>query len=419
MLSMNYDPAHSISSLSGLSLFLRFKLDYNCPKETIRQATQAEHAQFAQTIQHRKRPGFLKRKERRTLKNTLRKLLFIPLSIALLTPTFAQDLTKTLEALAKENAKGYLGPVVTAFGTGANSGTFQRAKPHKILGFDVTFNVTPIAIPDDALEYEFFIPEDNISVPIAVPGYGTETVNLPFNVLYSSKTVPTFFGDDEGVDIGVNDSGTRTAIVNSLATSTSLDASQIETLAGTEITAAIDDIPPLVEGIKGINFPLFATIMPQVSVGLPLNLEVTFRGFKTEIEGNTMQLGGFGAKIGFSEFIPLFPVDLAAGWYATNLNLAGIVKGSNSILTLQASKSIPIITVYGGFGIESTNLEVSYDYIDPIDESEGKIEFEMEGKNKSRVIAGLRLKLALLTLNLDVNTGEYTAYNLGVGLTLR
>ncbi|UCH09669.1 MAG: hypothetical protein JSU61_10665 [Fidelibacterota bacterium] len=353
------------------------------------------------------------------MKNTLRKLLFIPLSLALLTPTFAQDLAKTLEALVSENAKSYLGPVVTAFGTGANSGTFQRAKPHKILGFDVTFNVTPIMIPDNALEFDFFIPSDNIPVDIPIPGYGTETVTLPFDVLYSSKTVPTFFGSNEGVDIDVNESATRTTIISSLTTSTGLDATQIESLAGTEIDDAIGDIPPLVSEIKGIDFPMFATIMPQFSVGLPLNLEVTFRGFKTEVEGNTFQLGGFGGKIGFSEFIPLFPVDLAAGWYATNLNLADIVKGSNSIMTLQASKSIPIITVYGGFGIESTNLEVSYDYTNPADQSTDTIEFKMEGKNKSRVIAGLRLKLAVITLNLDVNTGEYTAYNLGVGLTLR
>ncbi|UCD38788.1 MAG: hypothetical protein JSW54_04730 [Fidelibacterota bacterium] len=359
------------------------------------------------------------------MKKIISTMLAIPLAMGLISPVQGQDgLAETLEALVKQNAKGYLSPLVTAFGTGANSGTFQRAKPHKILGFDVTLNAALVSVPEAAQEFEFLIPDNNISTPIAIPGYGTHSVDLPFNVLYSTGVmVPTFFGETDGVNVPVNNTAARTAIINGLVTSTSLDASTIETLAGSEIDNAIDGIPPLggEEGISGIGVPLWPSIMPQFSVGLPMNVELTFRGFTLDIpeSDDQIKLGGFGAKIGFSEFIPLFPVDLAAGYYATNLDLAGVVTGANTIMTLQASKSIPLITIYGGFGLESSQLSIKYDYTNPADQSIDTIKFDMEGDNKTRVIAGLRLKLALLTINADVNTGEYTAYNLGVGLTLR
>jgi hypothetical protein len=358
------------------------------------------------------------------LKKTFTKLLFIPLTFALLTPSFAQEgLAETLAELARNNAKGYLGPVVTAFGTGANSGTFHRAKPHKILGFDLTLNATIIGIPEEAQEFEFLIPDNEISFDIPITGYGTQTVTVPFNSIYESGTmVPTFFGESDGVSIPVNTADTRSAIVSSLASSTGLSVSDVNTYAGTDIDNAIGTIEPLGgnDGIAGIGIPMWPSIMPQFSVGLPMNVELTFRGFSTETtEGDEFSFKGFGAKVGFSEFIPLFPLALSAGYYATNLNLAEIVKGSNSILTLQASKSIPIITVYGGIGLESTDLEISYDYENPVDGSMDNISFNMEGDNKTRIIAGLRFKLALLSVHFDINAGEYTAYNAGIGLTLR
>ncbi|MFC1484614.1 DUF6588 family protein, partial [Candidatus Neomarinimicrobiota bacterium] len=338
---------------------------------------------------------------------------------ALLTPTFAQDgLAETLKDLAERNAEGYLGPVVTAFGTGVNSGTFHRAKPHKILGFDVTLNVTGISIPEAGQEFEFVIPDNEIQTPPITVGASSYQIPISFATLYSSgQMVPTFFGDKEGGEIPVNTVDSRAEILDYLVTETGQTAANVELLAGSAIDAAVDALEPLPTP-GGIGLPVFATAMPQFSVGLPMNVELTFRGFKTEVDGDEFGFNGFGAKIGFSEFIPLFPVALSAGFYSTSLTLAEVVEAKNTILTLQASKSIPFITVYGGLGLESSSMSVSYDLEteigDPI-----PIEFDLEGDNKTRIIAGLRLKLALLSINADINAGEYTAYNLGVGLTLR
>ncbi len=102
----------------------------------------------------------------------------------------------------------------------------------------------------------------------------------------------------------------------------------------------------------------------------------------------------------------------------TNLDLAGIIQASNSILTLQISKSVPFLTLYGGFGLENSKISVEYEF-DPGDIDPFLIEFELEGKNKTRFMVGARLKLAIISINADYNKGEYEAYNIGIGLTLR
>ncbi len=94
------------------------------------------------------------------------------------------------------------------------------------------------------------------------------------------------------------------------------------------------------------------------------------------------------------------------------------MKANNSILTLQVSKSVPFITVYGGVGFESSSIDVDYTFEDA-DLGTVPIAFSLDGDNSFRTTVGFRLKLLLLSLHGDYSTGEYTAYNLGIGLTFR
>ena len=75
----------------------------------------------------------------------------------------------------------------------------------------------------------------------------------------------------------------------------------------------------------------------------------------------------------------------------------------NSIATLQLSKSIPFLTVYGGFGLESSSLDVDYTYTDAITNTEIPIKFSLDGDNKFRTTVGARIKLAFTSINVDYN----------------
>ncbi|MCK4577702.1 MAG: hypothetical protein KAU50_02860 [Candidatus Marinimicrobia bacterium] len=348
-------------------------------------------------------------------------LLTMTLALGLAVPASGQDIGETLKDLAEENAKGYLGPLATAFGTGMNSGTFRTAKPHKLLGFDLTLNVTMTAVPDAATTYVFTLPDR----PYALPAIGGYTIEVPFSSIYESGyETPTFFGEDEPGVIPVDALGLRSTVITELATESGQSEDVVASTFGTQIDAAIGTIPDF-QTPGGLGFQVWPNIMPQFSLGLPFKTEVTLRGGSISTDKGDITFGGFGAKIGLNQFIPTIPLvfpAISVGYYASNMDFADIVVAKNSILTLQASKSIPMLTVYGGLGLESSSIDVEYaleyEDLDGITQTED-IAFSLDGDNSTRFIVGFRLKLLLLSINADYNVGEFAAYNLGVGLTFR
>ena len=354
------------------------------------------------------------------MKNIYAKLLLIPLIFSLSTPAWGQNgLEETLLDMVEKNADGYLGPLATAFGTGLNSGVFHQAKPHKILGFDVTINASITTIPDTDLEYEFFL-SDRLLPPLTVPNPlgGTLNIEMALSDIYQTgQNVPTFFGSKDPSQIDVDTEGAHTAIVDKVVLATGLTATDVESAVGSNITSLVNLLQPL-PGPSGIGLAAWPTIMPQIAVGLPFNTEIMLRGFSVETpEGDPIKFGGFGGKISLSQFIPvpMFPIAISAGFYRTTVNLADIVEANNSIISLQASFSVPVITLYGGIGLESSDMSVLLE-----DESGNTLlDFSAEGKNKTRATIGVRLKLLLLSIHTDYNVGTYKSITAGIGLTLR
>lgn len=357
------------------------------------------------------------------MKNHTTRLIAVALSFTFAVPAGGQDIGETLKSLLEDNARGYMGPISTAFGTAVNSGTYHRAKPHKILGFDLTFNLAIATVPEGGQFYDFVLPEQVI-LPIdnnLIPELGTEVINIEFigADLYAGNNLrsATFFGPDSSFAIVPNSSYASSQVQNALAGKV---PQQVIDNAMDVILNAIDQnltIPTPV----GIDFPALFMPIPQVSVGLPFSTEVTLGGFSLSAGETDLSFSRFGAKIGLNQFIPTVPLLFPAvslGFYVTNLDLGDVVKAKNSILTLQVSKSVPFITVYGGFGFENSSIEVDYTFVDE-DLGEVPIAFSLDGDNGFRTTIGFRLKLLLLSLHGDYSVGEYSAITLGAGLTLR
>lgn len=352
------------------------------------------------------------------MKKHTTRLLAVALSCTVAVPAAGQDIGETLKSLLEDNARGYMGPIATAFGTAVNSGTYHRAKPHKVLGFDLTINLAVATVPEAGQFYDFVVP-DQITLPLVIEG---QTFNIDLNGadLYAGNNFrsATFFGPDSSFDIVPNSSYAIDQIQSDLAGQGV--PQQVIDNATSAIQSAIDQnltIPTP----AGIDFPALPMPIPQLSVGLPFNTEVTLGGFSSSATGSDISFTRMGAKIGLNQFIPtvplLFPA-ISLGFYATNLDLGGVVTANNSIITLQVSKSIPFLTVYGGFGIENSSIEVDYTFVDD-DLGEIPIAFTLDGENSFRTTIGFRLKLLLLSLHGDYSVGEYAATTVGIGLTLR
>jgi len=336
---------------------------------------------------------------------------------------FALDLQETLELMGEQNAELYIQSAVTAFGQSVNSGTFRTAKVHSLLGFDLGFSMGFTSIPDQAKYYQFYIPD--ASFIYTYDGQEIE-VNLPADQVYAgSREVSSFLGPSKShvftpdVDLALNLAAEQIASQDPNITPQDI----IEQDGG----AILSEISPLLVPItapSGFNIDLVPVPMPQVSLGLFNDIDVMLR-YIPPISGGDygdVSLLGMGARIGLNQFIPLenplFP-RITAGYTLTNLDLGDVAVASNSITTLQVSKGLPFITLYGGLGWEKSTMDVDYDYLDPTTQVKVPIEFSLDGKNETRIIAGLRLKLMLLAINLDYNEGEYTTYSGGISISLR
>ncbi len=365
------------------------------------------------------------------MKSITRTTLFAVLILAMTLPLQAEDLGVKLQNLISDNAHGFLAPAPTAFGSDINSGTFHTAASHKFLGFDFTLNASLTEIPDADLNFNFILP--NETLPFTVPFMGSSVdVNLSLDDLYEDdRSVPTIFGSKTGGSIDVDEQKAENVIAQQISDQTGSPVEYVISNAGPAIIAEIQaaNLTPIITP-GGIDLSLVPMVIPQFAVGLPFDLEVMLRGYpETNFENiGKVSFLGFGAKIGLNQFIPLlipFLPRFSAGYYQTNLTIGTILDASNTILNLQASKAIPFITVYGGYGIETSSMDVSYDYEDVSYNYEDgtrtvqNIAFTIDGKNKNRITAGARFKLGVLSLNADYSQGEYTSYNLGLGITLR
>ena len=99
------------------------------------------------------------------------KLLFIIISIIFSFVKGDVDNIKAFTSLAATNANNYLLPLGTVLGTNMNNGYFRKATPHKLFGFDITFDASFTLAPIDQTTYDFYIPKDSVgfSFPFQFP----------------------------------------------------------------------------------------------------------------------------------------------------------------------------------------------------------------------------------------------------------
>ena len=309
-----------------------------------------------------------------------------------------------LTDLAKNNAKSYIQPFITAFGMNMNSGLTHTAKVHKILGFDISLKGMMAIIPDDELTFDFDL--TGFDFDYSIEGTG-EVITVPATVLYSDNTeMPTFFGG----------TGTLTPSATNVATY----LSDTNTTGLVISSQDLGDLDSLSLTLSGINLSVLPMFRPQISLGLPMNSELllSYMSFASDNLDN----GSFfslGLKHSLDQYIPMPTpfLNLAAQGVYQKLEL-GVITSTHTNFNLQASADFPIISIYGLLGMEKSNLEASYTIEEGELEGE-KIGFSLDGDNAIRATIGAKLKLALIYFNVDYTIGKHNVMTLGTGVTLR
>jgi hypothetical protein len=311
----------------------------------------------------------------------------------------------------------YITPAVNAFGAALGGGWYNTAKPHKLGGFDLTFTANICVIP---------------------------------------KSKETFLIDDTQLDLlKLHDPG--------LGETPTIAGEKLE---GPLLDYKFDEYSQAAFNMpKGINTNYIPAPMIQAGIGLIKGTEVMVRFLPNlHYKGNELGLWGIGGKHDIKQWIPglnkvpVLEISIMYGFTKLhtlvdidvtpdNIN-AGSLPGANSsawdnqsmkLITrsqtanLIVGANLPVICIYGGVGFVSTrsNLKLEGDYpsvfidgttpsvkalVDPIDMD---IKNKDGGVTKPRLNAGIRFKLAVITIHFDYSWSTYSVLTAGLGLSFR
>lgn len=320
------------------------------------------------------------------------------------------------KADANKLFQAYLEPYAFALGDGLNNGWYSTADTHHLLGFDLTIGVSAIQIPDGSKTFD-------------INKLGLTNME----VKSGSSIAPTVGGaQTPGPMITVYDNQRRSMV---------------------EFNSP-----------KGTGLDVVPVPMLQVGFGLLPNTDILVRyvpQIKYNNNGDDMKIGlwGIGGKHDFMKWIPVLkqlPFDASvfasysevngqsglsftAADYSSNPNIriepVNTAGQSLELLTktskygLIVSKKMSILTVFGAIGKSTSKSNVNLLGTYPVvaTTTAGGYEITQSGALKDPVAldfqtsntsleAGLRLKLAVLSLFGSINKSQYTSYTVGLSL---
>ena len=211
-------------------------------------------------------------------------------------------------------------------------------------------------------------------------------------------------------------------------------ASQVDAAFIDGLVAAAD-IPSYVGGLDdlplpgGLDLPVMPLFMPQIALGLPMGIELTVRGFPEEEipDIGTFSMYGGGLRVNLDQFIPipLFPVDITAGAFYSQMKIGDLIESSNTSVSLQVGKSLGLLLfgvgIYADASYEMSSLSIGYDVDPALGFENDRIEFNMETDPGLRMGVGAHLTIIPLTyFNIHVSqTPNNQVLTAGFGITFR
>jgi hypothetical protein len=285
----------------------------------------------------------------------------------------------------------YLSPLGDALGTALNNAWWTTAKPHKVLGFDVTLSISPVIIPASASQFDI-----------------GERGN------FKGSSTPTILGNGERGEVSYT----------------------FDTPLGEE---EINFKMPNGLGTGGLISPML-----QAGVGLLKGTEIDLRYMPTyDLDYFEVGMMGIGIKHDLLQWIPIankLPIDLSIMAGHTRFNSSFELEGQGvdfnvqaSTINLLVSKKVLMVTAYAGVGINQSNSQLNINLGDEemfyLGQGANLIgfntadltDYSFETFTDVKANVGARLQLTVLTINANYTLTQsgYEVYTAGVGISFR
>ncbi|MBI4428214.1 MAG: hypothetical protein HY562_03760 [Ignavibacteriales bacterium] len=362
-------------------------------------------------------------------------VLITALGIASVLKAQNKSLKETLEQLTGDAARAYVAPAVSGFGANQNSGWFHRSPRSTIFGFDLEIGVVAMGT--------FFKDENTTFSNNGTFSFDSTEAYLLTEFVYTDQQYNSFSSAQKaqiqmslinairGKSFTVGFSGPTLAGNRDDTVKTRFSGGQFQVpnprnpSQDTVFTIPQSLIPIGATGLfKEGDLRAIPLFSPQLTFGTVLGSQFTFRylpSFKDEDLGLEYKYFGFGVQHNPSVwFGDILPLEISASFFTQSLEASPVFKASATAFGVNASKRLGWgflnLTPYAGFLIESSSMKFTYDFIadTPAGDIPQKIEFELNGENKTRITAGLSIKVLIVNINADYNWSKYNSASIGV-----
>jgi len=336
------------------------------------------------------------------------------------------SLTQTLQNLSQDAARSYLNPISSAYGANLNAGWFHRAPKAKKFGFDLELGLVAMG--------SFF---DQGSKSFASSGRfrfrKEEAAQLTENLNLTPEVQQALINEIISNDYTVSISGPT--IIGSSTDSIQIAFSGQDIRfpnpnnphQDTTVTINPNTVILPVTGFKDLaDIKFLPLLAPQFSIGTLFGTQATFRYLPTTRINNDLgdfSYFGFGIQHNPGVWLPIpLPFDIAMMYATQRLKIGSLFETTTNAFGLNISKELGVtglnVTPYAGFMLESSEMCVTYDLVldSPTGPITQKIDFKMEGENKTRATIGLSIRLLLININADYNFGKYNSASMGLNL---
>ena len=282
--------------------------------------------------------------------------------VALFGGSARAQLEANLGALADENARGYLQPLVGALSSTLNGSVFQTGYiPKSELTFQIQANVMGASFDDD----------DRVYRPTDPPGFQSAEGD--------DFVAPTVIGDTEAV------------------------AQQGQ--AGTQLYHP-----------GGFDMENFTIASPQLMIGGILGSAVLVRWISIDLgdaDLGELELFGIGAQHSITQYMLEPPVDVAAGVMYQKFDVGdGLIDATTLQFNVTGSKRFGVIEPYIGVGYDTFDMSGEY----TSDQTDETVEVDFEREGNVHLTVGGRLNLRYLILHGEFNAAAESGVAVGLSV---
>jgi hypothetical protein len=345
-----------------------------------------------------------------------------------------KNFEETLRELSKDAGKAYVAPIVSGFGANLNSGWFHRAPRATMFGFDLEFGAVAMGtfFKDEHKKFSTsgIFQFDSSEAAKMTDYIKTDPAFNPYNASQRDALQRAVINAIRGKDFQVGIAGATVIGSKSDTVRASFGGGSFTVTDPNTGLSRTVNVPSSVValGVGGLTEPgsesrVFPLAAPQLTIGTFFGSQFTFRyipTFKVEDFGEVKYFG-FGVQhnpgVWFGDILPL---ELSASFFTQTLEASSVFKSTATAFGVTASKRLGWgflnLTPYGGFMVESSKMTFSYDYFldTPTGRQKQTVEFELDGENKTRITAGLSIKVLIVNINADYNWSKYNSASIGV-----